>query len=30
MGQRRPVEMLARELGYDGLDFGPLFEELRK
>jgi hypothetical protein len=30
MGQRRPVEMLARELGCDGLDFGPLFEELRK
>ncbi len=30
MGQRLPVEKLARELGYDGLDFGPLFDELRK
>ena len=29
MGQRRPVEELARETGYAGLDFGPLFDELR-
>ena len=28
MGQRRPVEDLAREIGYSGLDFAPLFDEL--
>jgi hypothetical protein len=29
MGQRLPVEKLAREIGSDGLDFAPLFEELK-
>ncbi len=29
MGQRRPVEELARETGHAGLDFRPLFDELR-
>jgi hypothetical protein len=28
MGQSLPVEELAREIGYSGLDFAPLFEEL--
>ncbi len=30
IGQRLPVEKLARELGYDGLDFGPLFDGAEK
>jgi hypothetical protein len=29
-GQRLTVDGLARELGYEGLDFGPLFEEIGK
>ena len=29
MGQRLPVERLAQEMGYSGLDFAPLFDELR-
>jgi hypothetical protein len=28
MGQRLPVQDLARHIGYSGLDFAPLFEEL--
>jgi len=28
MGQRLPVERLAQEIGYAGLDFAPLFDEL--
>jgi hypothetical protein len=27
-GQRRPVEEMARKLGYRGLEFGPLFAEM--
>jgi hypothetical protein len=30
IGQRLPVERLAQEMGYDGLDFAPLFDELEK
>jgi hypothetical protein len=29
-GQRRPVEEMARKLGYRGLEFGPLFAEMGK
>ena len=28
-GQRRPVERLARRLGYTGLEFTPLFDEMK-
>jgi hypothetical protein len=30
MGQRHAVEELARKLGYGGLDFAPLFDELQR